>query len=318
LTTVISTIRVNEKTSDLSRVIKSLEKECRNCAPITPLQCISQCQVYKLKNELRALRETMNTPNYTIELFNALKNETRLHILHTIVNGKYSLDKLQEELRKTGYRHSQGSISKEYLLPLMTVGLATEAEDKYSATTFGNRLTIALKSFPEFAVKLPAHSECHEETLLQSLLSGPKTFEEIRFLISPKIASRIVKRLRSTGLIETPKEKDYVFFLKSKRDPKKENFTVNERKVYNSIASEGTSAGKLAKNTGLSLRRVYENLKHLKGKKLVFTRRVPKTYGLTCKGEKLSLVLKDLQQIVEDTWDSSRIVFQDYRVNSAA
>ena len=68
----------------------------------------------------------------------------------------------------------------------MAVGLATEARDEYYATTFGRRITELLGCFPEFAEKLPAHSECYEETLLQSLLSGPKTFEEIETLIPPK------------------------------------------------------------------------------------------------------------------------------------
>ena len=143
---------------------------------------------------------------------------------------------------------------------------------------------------------LPAHSECYEEILLQSLLSGPKTFEDIEALISPKIASRILKRLRSVGLIETPEERDYIFFFKSKRDPDKETFSITERKVYDSIVSEGISAGKLAKETGLSTRRTYKYLRGLKGKKLIFLRRTPKAYGLTCKGEMLASVLQELQQ----------------------
>ena len=138
----------------------------------------------------------MDNPNYIKELFNVLKNETRLHILQAIVNGRYSVSQLQQELKKTGHSHSQDTISEEYLRPLMAVGLATEARDEYYATTFGGRLTELLGNFPEFVEMLPAHSECYEETILQSLLSGPKTFEDIEALISPKIASRILKRLR--------------------------------------------------------------------------------------------------------------------------
>jgi len=296
---------------DLAGVLRSLNAECRNCAPITPLECISRCQVYKLKNELRKLRETMDNPNYIKELFNVLKNETRLHILQAIVNGRYSVSQLQQELKKTGHSHSQDTISEEYLRPLMAVGLATEARDEYYATTFGGRLTELLGNFPEFVEMLPAHSECYEETILQSLLSGPKTFEAIEALISPKIASRILKRLRSAGLIETPMERDYIFFFKSKRDPNKENFTLTERRIYDAIPNEGISAGKLAKETGLSIRRTYKYLRGLKGKKLVFIRKTPKVYGLTCKGEKLASVLQELQQIVEEIWSSSEQVMHD-------
>jgi len=312
MSNVLSLVRKTENNRDLSERLKSLDAECRNCAPITPLECINRCRVYKLKNELRRLRETMDKPNYIKELFNVLKNETRLHILQAIVNGRYSVSQLQKELKKTGHSYSQDNISEEYLRPLLAVGLATEAVDGYYATTFGGRLTKLLVRFPEFAEKLPANSECYEETLLQSLLSGPKTFEDIKALVSSKTVSRILKRLRSAGLIKTPKERDYIFFFKSKRDPNKETFTATERKIYDAIAHEGgISAGKLAKETGLSTRRTYKYLRGLKGKKLVFIRRTPKAYGLTCKGEKLASVLQELQQIVEDTWNSSVQVMQD-------
>jgi len=262
--------RKTENNHDLVGMLKTLDAECRNCAPITPLECINRCQVYKLKNELRKLSETMDNPNYLKELFNVLKNETRLHILKAIVSGRYSVSQLQQELKKTGHSHSQDTINEEYLQPLMAVGLATEARDEYYATMFGGRLTELLGCFPEFAEMLPAHSECYEEILLQSLLSGPKTFEDIEALISSKIASRILKRLRSAGLIETPIERDYIFFFKSKRDPNIETFTIPERKVYDAIASEGIPAGRIAKETGLSMRRTYKYLRGLKGKKTGF------------------------------------------------
>ncbi|HMK95142.1 MAG TPA: winged helix-turn-helix domain-containing protein [Candidatus Limnocylindrales bacterium] len=307
---VLTPMRKTENNRDLADMLKTLDAECRNCAPITPLECINRCQVYKLKNELRRLREAMDNPNYIKELFNVLKNETRLHILQAIVNGRYSVSQLQQELKKTGHSHSQDTLNEEYLRPLMAVGLATEARDMYYATTFGGRLTELLESFPEFAGMLPAHSECYEEILLQSLLSGPKTFEEIEALISSKIASRILKRLRAVGLIITPDERDYIFFFRSKRDPNKETLTATEQKIYGTIPNEGISAGKLAKETDLSTRRTYKYLRGLKGKKLIFVRRTPKAYGLTCKGETLASILQELQEIVEDTWSSSEQVIQ--------
>jgi DNA-binding HxlR family transcriptional regulator len=305
---VLYSTRNSENNQDVSEMLKSLDAECRNCAPTSPLECITRCQVYKLKNELRKLRETMDNPNYIKELFNVLKNQTRLHILKAIVNGRYSVSQLQQELKKTGHSHSQDTINEEYLQPLMAVGLATESRDEYYATTFGGRLTNTLGSFPEFAEMLPAHSECYEENLLRALLSGPKTFEEIETLVSSKIASRILKRLRSVGLIESPEDRDYIFFFKSKRDPNKETFVDTERKVYDSILAEGISAGRLGKETGLSMRRTYKYLRGLKGKKLVFVRKTPKAYGLTCKGELLASVLRELQQIVDETWSFSQQV----------
>jgi len=312
---VLIPTRKTENKRDVVGMLKTLDSECINCAPISPLQCINRCQVYKLKNELRKLRETMDNPNYVKELFNVLKNETRFHILQAIVNGRYSVSQLQQELKTTGHSHSQDTISEEYLGPLMAVGLAAEVRDEYYATSFGGRLTELLGVFPEFVEVLPAHSECYEEMLLQSLLDGPKTFEEIETFISPKIASRILKRLRSVGLIETPTERDYIFFFKSKRDITKESLTEKERKIYETIADEGIPAGKLSKETGLSMRRTYKYLRGLKGKKLVFIRKTPKAYCLTYKGEMLASMLKGLQQIVEETWSSSEQVMNE-KVNS--
>ncbi|MBN1358138.1 hypothetical protein JW988_05145 [Candidatus Bathyarchaeota archaeon] len=296
------------KNNDLAEMLRTLDAECRNCAPLTPLKCITRCNVWKLKNELRRLRETMDNPNFIKDLFNVLKNETRLHILNAIVKNRYSVDQLQQELKKAGYTHSQDTINEEYLQPLMNVGLAAETRDEYYATMFGGRLTELLEDFPEFVNVLPAHSECYEETLLSELLSGPKTFQEVEALISPKVASRVLKRLKMAGLIETPEERDYVFFFKSKRDPRKETLAETERKVYNAIPEEGIPAKKLAEKIDLSIRRIYKYLRGLKGKKLVFTRKTPKTYGLTVKGKKLAALLQDLQNLVEETWNSSEQV----------
>jgi len=129
--------------------------------------------------------------------------------------------------------------------------------------------------------------------------------------ICPKVAARILKRLKAADLIETPEERDYVFFFKSKRDPNKETLSSTERRVYYNISEEGISAKKLADKTQLSLRRTYKYLRGLKGKKLVFKRKTPKAYSLTDKGEKLALMLQELQNLVEVTWNSSLQIVSD-------
>jgi predicted transcriptional regulator len=261
--------------------------------------------LWKVKNELRQLRDRMDDPNFVKELLNVLKNSTRLQILRTITKGRHSVVRLQEELRKAGYSHSRDTISQEYLQPLMQVGLAAEAQEQYYATTFGGKLTEVLEDFSDFVDVLPAHSECYEETLLDAMLSGPKTFEDLAAFVSPKIGSRILKRLKSTGLIVTPEERDYVFFFRSKRDPDNETFSETEQKVYAGIPDDGISAGRLAEKSSVSLRRTYKYLRKLRGKKLVFTRKNPKLYSLTEKGTKLAELIRGLQGVVEDVWQSS-------------
>jgi DNA-binding HxlR family transcriptional regulator len=252
----------------------------------------------------------MDNPNYIKELFNVLKNETRLHILQAIVNGRYSVSQLQRELKKNGHTHSQETINEEYLQPLMAVGLATESREEYYATNFGGRLTEILDVFPEFADVLPAHSECYEETLLRALLKDLKPLKH-RSRSFPKICfphpKTPLQRPFPQALIHTP-QGDYIFFFRSKRDPNKETLGETERKVYEAIPDEGISAGNLSKQAGLSTRRIYKYLRGLKGKKLVFIRRTPKVYGLTPKGEQLASVLQGLQEVVEDTWSSSQRV----------
>ncbi len=243
----------------------------------------------------------MENVNYMKDLLNVLKNETRISILHTIVKGRFSVEKLQLELKKTGYPHSKDTIVEEYIRPLLNVGLASESQDQYIATTFGSRLSELVTNLPEFAEVLPAHSECYEEAILKALFTGGRTFEEITEFIPLKIVSRILKRLKKTGLIETPDERDYVFFFKTKRDKTKETLTETEAKVYNNISEDGISAKKIAHKTGISIRRTYKYLRGLKGKKLVFARKTPKTYSLTQSGERVAWLLSELEKIVEDT-----------------
>lgn len=290
-----------DNTQGIAEILRGIDQECKSCAPVSPLECISNCNVWKLRNELRLLCERMENPDFVRDLLNVLKNDTRLAILQALSKGRFSVEKLQQELKKAGYLHSQDTLAEEYLQPLLTVGLAAESHDQFYATTFGGRLTGLIENLPEFTDVLPSHSECYEESMLCALLSGPKTFEEVKGCVPPKIASRILKRIKTAGLIQTPNDRDYIFFFRSKRDPGKETFTVTENKVYLGIPDDGISAKKLAVVSGLSLRRTYKYLRGLKGKKLIFTRKTPKTYALTEKGERIAWVLDELHKIVEDT-----------------
>jgi hypothetical protein len=100
--TVLSPPLPAEKNTGLSVRLRELEAQCRNCNPITPFECISRCKVYKLKNELRQLKGAMDNPDYTKELFNVLKNQTRLCILQAIVHDKCAIGKLQHQLKTCG------------------------------------------------------------------------------------------------------------------------------------------------------------------------------------------------------------------------
>lgn len=311
----LAALRGREKSQSVADVLVALDKECASCSPVTPLECITNCNVWKLRNELRRISETMENPNFMKDLLNVLKNDTRIRILQTIAKSRYSVSKLQQELKKAGYLHSQDTLTEEYLRPLLEVGLATESQEQFYVTAFGGKLTELIENIPEFAAFLPARSECYEEEILKALLAGPKTFEEISQLVPSKMVSRILKRLKTVGLIETPEERDYIFFFKSKRDPAKETLNVTESSVYSSIPDEGIPVGKLAQKTDLSVRRTYKYLRGLKGKKLVFVRRTPKTYSLTEKGERLAWLVNEMQKLVKETLTFSEL-FIKHKENS--
>ena len=308
---LLAASRSVEKNRDFPVMLKILEEECRKCSPITPLECISRCKTWKLKNELRILHKNIENPDFEKDLMNVLKNDTRLHILMATAKGDYSVRKIQQELRKAGHSLSQDNIIEDYLRPLIEVGLVVEAQDRYHTTTFGGRFTELIGSSVEIVNSLPTHSECYEETVLKALLSGPKTFEDIKGLVSLTKVSRILSRLKKEGLVETPRERAYIFFFRSKRDPSTEKFSSAESKVYNDLPDEGISAQKLAEKTGFALRTTYKRLRGLRGKKIVFARKMPKPYCLTAKGEKLAKLLYALYTLVDETLSSSEQVFRD-------
>src|SRR3989304_6384805 len=91
--------RTDKNTGSVADIIKTLDNECNSCKPVTPLECITSCNVWKLRNELRRLCETMESPSFMKDLLNVLKNDTRLHILQAITKSRHSVSKLQQELK---------------------------------------------------------------------------------------------------------------------------------------------------------------------------------------------------------------------------
>ena len=292
-----------EEQSKLAETLKVFEK-CGNCSPLTPLKCVNECNVWKLKNEYRKLYETMANPTYMTKLLNALKNKRRRRILKIIWKRRYSIGELQRELKKLGYRHSQMTIVQEYVTPLIDVGVASETQGRYDVTTFGLKLNELMEGnldSDDFESILPSYSKCYEEIILNSLLIGPKNFEDMKNFVLAKSVPRVLGRLRKAGFIEATKGRDYVFFFKSNRDSGKEKFSPTERKVYESVSVDGISAKELAEKSRISLRRTYRYIRRLKGKRLVFARKRMKSYVLTSEGLRVATGLEKLSDLVLET-----------------
>ena len=287
-----------EEETSLANTVKEWDENCKNCRPLTPLTCVTDCKIWKQKNELRILYEKMKKPRFMTGLLNTLKNKRRLQILDVISKSRHSISKLQKKLKKLGYYHSQQTRTKEYITPLIEVGLAKENQNHYHTTLFGCRLNEIMKEHYEIGDILPAHSECYEEIALSMLLNKPKTYEDFKGIIPAKSVARVLNRLRRVKLIETAKENEYVFYFKTRRDSNTAKYSLTERRVYESIPSDGISARKLAEKTGISLRRTYKYLRRLRGKKLVFTRERPKSYALTAKGFQVATMLNCIRNLI--------------------
>lgn len=281
----------------LDQILGNLEERCKKCKPLTALTCVSECKTWKLKNEIRNMHEKISRPNYLKFLLNTLKNRRRLDLLSMISREHCSMLKLQQKMNSLGYRHSQQTIFEEYIQPLVDVGLVQDADNPFYLTVLGYKVNELLKDFRDLEETLPPHSDCYEERALDSMLCGPKTYEEVRRIIPPKTAARVLSRLQRAGLVQTRKEKNYVFFFKTNRCSSLENLSSTENRVYQNIPEEGIYAKRLANLSGISLRRSYKYVRKLKGKKLVFERKKPLAYILTDRGGKLALMLKTLRDL---------------------
>lgn len=290
---------------NLGDMLKNLEEKCRKCTPLTPIVCMTECRTWRLKNQLRKINEKMQKPDFMAYLLNTLKNKRRLHILNLISRQHYSASQLQHKLRSLGFNHSQQTIVEEYINPLLEAGLVQEDQNPYELTIFGNRLNELLKDFQDLEDLLPPHSECYEETVLNALMYGSKTYEDLRAVIPAKSVARVLSRLQRAALVQTSMEKNYIFFFRTKRDPSLSHLSPTETRVYQAIPDEGISAGKLAQKGGISLRRTYKYLRKLKGRKLVFTRKKPLSYSLTARGTEVADMLNALKKLTAEAQQTS-------------
>jgi predicted transcriptional regulator len=242
--------KAREKTS-ITEVLERAKETCEFCRPLTPITCVTTCNIWKLKNELKKLYRKTENPSFKANLLNALKNKRRLQILEMLSNEQYSMVRLQQKLKKLGYYHSRRTIAEEYVNPLIDVGLVEKNHNKYYTTLLGCKLNESIRDFSAIGELLPPHSECYEEEAIKALSESPKIYEELKFLIPTESLSRVLKRLQETKLI-----------------------------------------------TNISLRRTYKYLRKLRGKKLAFKRKRPKTYDLTGEGRQIAKLLEKMHVLL--------------------
>ena len=281
---------------NLAEALKQAENYCQNCKVISPMICIQKCEIWKAKNELLEINKILRESNHPSELFNALKNKRRLRIMNVLSKRTYSIRELQDYLKKNGYYHSKRTIINEYLEPLLKVGLGKKYGNRYSLTLYGRKFHDILSKFNDEKM-LPPHSQCYEESILMHLTNEPKSYDELAELVTHKSLSRTLKRLREAGLLTKSQSSNYVFYFKTKKEPNV-TFSPTEKKVYEAIPETGISARALSKEAGISIRRTYKYLRRLTKKRLVFTRKRPRTYELTSSGREIAACLEEMTKLV--------------------
>jgi len=282
-----------KESNNFVQLVNQIEEQCHNCKPLSPMSCMEQCEIWKMKNEFLQIGKILCKKEYRSELFNAIKNVRRLKILNIVSNVPCNLKELQRRLKNGGYYHSIRTISK-YLEPLMSIGLVKKEGDRYTATVYGKKVNAIFREF-NMENALPMHSGCYEESVLIELLHGAKTFEELAKTV-PSL-SRVMGRLQEEGLIITKKSSQHIYYFKT-QEKSKERLSPTEKRILETIMEDGISARKLSRRVCINLRRTYKYLRRLKEKQLIYARDLPKTYKLTKLGRQIAKFLDELARFI--------------------
>ncbi len=279
----------------LSQTLQIMQERCKDCDPITPMQCTDECETWKVKNELRETNKFVSMRIHGVSLLNALKNERRLAILQTLNERPLRIDELQSELRDSGYSHSRKTLV-QYLKPLFNAGLIRNDPKRLVLTLYGRKINNLVEEH-DFNGKLPIHSSGYEERILRSLLAGPKTRSDLVKMVPPKSLSRTLKRLRESGVISNDFPSDHVLYFRTKRALSMERLSPTQKSICHAIPETGISARSLSKTVGINLRRTYKYLRSLRGKKLLFRRKLRHEYDLTETGRTTAKFLEAIASI---------------------
>ncbi|MGQ9461042.1 MAG: hypothetical protein ACUVRA_07420 [Candidatus Bathyarchaeaceae archaeon] len=300
--------KIANNSAELTEIVKQADSICQYCEPISPMTCIQQCEIWRAKNDFLEMNGTLCANDHVHNLLNAVKNDRRQRIIEALSKHPYSIKGLQEYLKGKGYYHSRHTIASEYVEPLVEVGLVKRDGDKYRLTLYGQKFLDVLNRF-NVENPLPPHSHCHEEIVLKKLKDGTKSYAELLESVTQKSLSRSLKRLIENGLVAKSKIPNYIFYFRTRKVPKKP-FSPTEKKVYESIPEVGISAHELSEKVGINLRRTYKYLRRLKKRRLVFTRKKPRTYELTPSGMELANFLEETANLVLDASKASAFLLE--------
>ena len=259
---------------------------------------------------------TLCADEYLHSLLNAVKNDRRQTIIEALSERPHTIKGLQKYLKDKGYYHSRRTIASTYVEPLVKAGLIKKDGSKHRLTLYGRKFKDMLRKF-DIEDSLPSHSRGYEEDLLRKLKDGPKGYSDLVGSVPKNILSRSIQRLMENGLVTKSKSSDYVFYFRTKKVPKKK-FSPTEKKVYEAIPEVGVSSRELSKEVDINLRRTYKYLRRLRKRRLVFTRKRPRTYELTSSGREVANFLEEMVGLVLDASRASAFLLERSRQTMAA
>ncbi|MCW4051582.1 MAG: hypothetical protein NWE78_00040 [Candidatus Bathyarchaeota archaeon] len=279
----------------LIQTLQVMQERCKDCDPITPMQCTEECETWEVKKELLETNRFVSKRIHEVSLLNAIKNERRLAILQTLNERPLRVEELQKKLKKYGYSHSIRTLN-QYLKPLFDAGLIRNGEKRLVLTLYGRKINDLVEKH-NFNGELPIHSSGYEEKIMRSLLVDPKTRSELLRIVPPKSLARTLKRLKESDLISNDSQSDHILYFRTKRELCMESLSPTQESICSAIPEDGISARSLSRTVGINLRRTYKYLRNLRGKKLLFRRKVRHDYHLTEIGQTTAKFLEEIASI---------------------
>jgi predicted transcriptional regulator len=146
--------------------------------------------------------------------------------------------------------------------------------------------------------RLPLHSKGNEEKILITLLSGPKSYNELTKIVPNGSLYRSLKRLKRSDLIIKSNLSGHIFYYASKRRPTR-RLSPTEMRIFKALPKEGISVRNLSEKVGISVRRVYKYLRRLRRKRHI--EKVEKTafYKVTDAGRHLAQPLNTAYTLIQ-------------------
>jgi len=275
-------------------VFMEIKEICENCRPLSPIMCVELCQIWRLKREYRDAFLLVEKPSLP-ELLNLMKNSRRLKIMESLIEKPFSLKDIRDGLKEIGYYHSLSTLRDNYITPLEDADFIQKEDNLYKITSRGKIIYNVLINSE--ITKLPIQSR-YDEKILMTLLSGPKSYNELTEIVPNGSLYRSLKRLKRSDLIIKTNLSGHIFYFATKRRPTR-RLSPTEMRIFKALPKEGISVRDLTEKVGISARRVYKYLRRLRHKRHV--EKVEKTtfYRVTDAGRRLAQSLNAAYNLIQ-------------------